>query len=244
MLRTRNSLEPGQFIGMKSSRIRPLRVLWTALAAAAVAAPAHAQHTHAHPPESAARTDSAAVPYTERYAWTEADAHFMSSMIGHHAQAVEMARLAPERTQTPSIRTLADRIINAQRDEIATMQTWLRDRGQPVPEAREGMAHHAGHGAAEHAETGHALMPGMLTPEQMEQLRQSTGAEFDRLFLTYMIQHHRGAVSMVEQLFGTHGAGQDETVFKFASDVNVDQATEIARMQRMLADLIFGVPAP
>lgn len=231
---------------MTVSRIRPLRLLCPALAAAAAfAAPAHAQHTHAHPPESAARADSAAVPYTERYAWTEADARFMSSMIGHHAQAIEMARLAPERTQTPSIRTLADRITNAQADEIATMQTWLRDRGQPVPEATAA-AHHAGHGTGEHAETGpgHSLMPGMLTPEQMAQLRQSTGAEFDRLFLTYMIQHHRGAVSMVEQLFGTHGAGQDETVFKFASDVNVDQATEIARMQRMLADLIFGSPAP
>ena len=75
------------------------------------------------------------------------------------------------------------------------------------------------------------LMPGMLTEEQMQQLDQARGAEFDRLFLTYMIQHHRGAVSMVKQLFGTHGAAQDETVFKFANDVSVDQSTEIARME-------------
>jgi uncharacterized protein (DUF305 family) len=228
---------------MTPSRTRPLAALLAAFAAAAVAAPAQAQHTHAHPPASAARVDSAAVPYTQRYTWTEADVRFMSSMIGHHAQAIEMAHLAPDRAGSGAVHRLAERIINAQEDEIATMQTWLRDRSQPVPEVRAGMAH-AGHDMAGHDMSGHALMPGMLTPEQMEQLRQSSGAEFDRLFLTFMIQHHRGAVSMVEQLFGTYGAGQDETVFKFASDVNVDQATEIARMQRMLADLIFATPSP
>jgi len=85
-------------------------------------------------------------------------------------------------------------------------------------------------------------MPGMLTPEQMAQLEAARGDEFDRLFLSLMIQHHRGAVSMVQRLFSSHGAAQDETVFKFASDVNVDQITEIERMQRMLADLTFGSP--
>jgi uncharacterized protein (DUF305 family) len=88
------------------------------------------------------------------------------------------------------------------------------------------------------------MMPGMLTPEQVAQLQRATGAEFDRLLLNLMIQHHRGAVSMVQRLFGTQGAGQDETVFKFASDVGVDQTTEIARMQRMLADVTFGTPSP
>jgi uncharacterized protein (DUF305 family) len=87
-------------------------------------------------------------------------------------------------------------------------------------------------------------MHGMLTPAQMAQLGQARGAEFDQLFLTYMIQHHRGATQMVRELFGTPGAGQDETVFRFATDVNVDQETEIARMQRMLAELMFGVTVP
>ena len=110
----------------------------------------------------------------------------------------------------------------AQVDEIALMQQWLRDRGQPVPEP-----HPTSHGM-------HEMMPGMLSAEQFAQLQAARGAEFDRLFLTLMIQHHRGAVAMVERLFGSYGAGQDETVFKFASDVNVDQTTEIARMERFV----------
>lgn len=230
---------------MKAFRTRWTAALLAALASAACAgtAPAAAQHQHAHPAAAGARVDSASLPYNERYAWTEADAHFMSSMVGHHAQAIVMARLAPTRAAAGSVRILAERIINAQEDEIATMQTWLRDRDLPVPDAD---AHAAmGHGAGGHPGAEHgALMPGMLTPEQMAQLEQASGAEFDRLFLTYMIQHHRGAVAMVTQLFGTPGAGQDESVFKFATDVNVDQATEIARMQRMLADLLFGSAAP
>jgi uncharacterized protein (DUF305 family) len=224
---------------MKSSPIRPLAALLAAaLAAAGTPGQAQAQgHTHTHgapPPVSTGTITNAAHP------WTEADAQFMSMMIGHHAQAVEMSRLVPERDANPAVRRLAERIINAQEDEIAAMQLWLRDRGLPVPEA--GGAHHAGmdHGAAGHG--GHAAMPGMLTPEQMARLAAARGPEFDRLFLTLMIQHHRGATSMVQQLFRSHGAAQDETVFKFASDVNVDQITEIGRMQRMLADLTFGSP--
>lgn len=178
-----------------------------------------------------ARADSARLPYTE------ADIHFMTAMIAHHAQAVEMARLAPTRAASPAVRTLAARIINGQQDEIAIMQQWLRDRNQPVPDASAAAMHH--HGA------GHAMpMAGMLTDEQMRRLAQTQGATFDRLFLSYMIQHHQGAVGMVSALFGTHGAGQDETVFRFATDVNVDQTTEIARMQRMLADLILEGGAP
>jgi uncharacterized protein (DUF305 family) len=171
----------------------------------------------------------------------------MASMIGHHAQAITMARLAPARAASPSVRTLAERIISAQHDEIGTMQRWLRDRRQPVPEpaaaapagagGHGGHDEHAGHGAAPGA-----AMPGMLTDAELGQLARARGPEFDRLFLTFMIRHHRGAVAMVKQLFGTYGAGQDETVFKFASDVNVDQTTEIARMRRMLADLLLGAP--
>ena len=171
---------------------------------------------------------------SDRTRFTEADAQFMTGMIHHHAQAIEISRLAPSRTETSSIRTLAARIINAQQDEIALMQRWLEDRGQPVPEVHvteagvmvHGMEH--GHGAA---------MPGMLTREQIRELEAARGAEFDRLFLENMIQHHEGAVTMVRALFSTDGAAQDEDAFRFASDVQVDQATEVARMKQMLETL-------
>lgn len=173
-----------------------------------------------------ARADSIRHPYTA------ADVHFMTAMIGHHAQAIDMSRMAPTHGASPSVLILAERIINAQQDEIVTMQHWLGDRLQPVPEATaHGMG--MGHGGMEHG----PLMPGMLTDAQMKQLDAARGKEFDRLFLTFMIQHHRGAVAMVTELFGSYGAGQDELVFKFASDVNVDQTTEIARMERMLLAL-------
>ncbi|MHB1225440.1 MAG: DUF305 domain-containing protein [Gemmatimonadaceae bacterium] len=180
-----------------------------------------------------ARADSARRPYTE------ADIRFMSAMIGHHAQAIEMSRMAPTHGAGPSVLTLAERIINAQQDEIVTMQQWLDDRLQPVPEATPYgvMMMHDG---VEHE----MLMPGMLTDAQMKQLDDARGKEFDRLFLTFMIQHHRGAVSMVTELFGSYGAGQDELVFKFASDVNVDQTTEIARRERMLFDLALEGYSP
>lgn len=173
----------------------------------------------------------------ERTRFTEADVRFMTGMIHHHAQAIEISRMAPTRAESGSIRTLAARIINAQQDEIALMQRWLADRGQPVPELHimDGsvMVHGAGH---QHMEG----MPGMLSPEQVERLAASSGPEFDRLFLTYMIEHHEGAVYMVRELFATDGAGQDEEVFRFASDVQVDQATEVARMQRMLEAMPSG----
>ena len=203
--------------------------LLAALAVACAAAPARAQeHHHGVPAAPGANAR-----------WTQADVHFMTAMIGHHAQAIEMARLAPTNGASPAVQTLASRIINAQQDEIATMQTWLRDRGQPVPEARPGPMKMMMNGQ-EHE----MLMPGMLTPEQMAALAAARGKDFDRLFLTGMIQHHQGATAMVRDLFGSQGAGQDETVFKFASDVNVDQTTEIARMQRMLASVIFDTPNP
>jgi uncharacterized protein (DUF305 family) len=169
-----------------------------------------------------------------RQSFTEADVHFMSAMIGHHAQAIQMARLAPTNDASSSIRILAERVINAQQDEIAIMQQWLRDRGQPAPEPRPGpmkMVHHG----VEHEMT----MPGMLTEAQMKQLEAAKGKEFDRLFLTFMIQHHQGAVAMVKELFGSQGAALDDTVFKIASDINVDQTTEIARMQKMLFNLLI-----
>jgi uncharacterized protein (DUF305 family) len=167
-----------------------------------------------------------------RYPYTEADVHFMTAMIGHHAQAIAMARWAPTHGASASVRTLAERMINGQEDEIGTMQRWLADRRQPVPDARTARM------TMGPAGSGHGMsMPGMVTDAQMKQLDQARGTQFDRLFLTFMIQHHRGAVSMVKELFGTNGAGQDQTVFKLASDVRVDQSTEIARMERMLAAL-------
>jgi uncharacterized protein (DUF305 family) len=185
-----------------------------------------------------ARADSA------RYPFTEADVHFMSAMIGHHAQAIVMSDWAPTHGADAAVRRLAERIINAQQDEIATMQRWLKSRGQPVPEPALSMSNgagmkmnHSGHAHPEHE----MLMPGMLTEDQMRQLDQARGPEFDRLFLTFMIQHHKGAVTMVKDLFGSKGAGQDETVFKFANDVSVDQSTEIARMEKMLGP--FGAAA-
>ena len=170
-----------------------------------------------------------------RHPYTQADVDFMTHMISHHAQALVMAGWAPSHGASGSVRTLSARIINAQQDEIASMQRWLRDRGKPAPEpGSTGMKMSMGHGQHE------MLMPGMLTEAQMRQLDQARGPEFDRLFLRFMIQHHRGAVSMVTSLFGTTGAARDEAVFKFANDVSVDQTTEVARMERMLAALPPG----
>ena len=171
-----------------------------------------------------ARADSA------RMRFTEADVDFIIAMIGHHAQALVMSGFAPTHGASPQIHTLAARIINAQQDEITRMQQWLRDRGRPAPEVMIHGSELMIHGGPEHVLHG----PGMLTPEQMSELERARGTDFDRLFLTYMIQHHEGAVAMVEQLFATDGAAQDNEVFKLASDVHVDQVTEIARMQGML----------
>jgi uncharacterized protein (DUF305 family) len=170
-----------------------------------------------------------------RYPYTKADIDFMSGMIHHHAQAIQIAKWAPTHGASPAMIRLTERIINAQRDEIALMGTWLQDRNQPVPDADTTGT--GGHAAMGHAGHSMSTMPGMLTAEQLAKLDAARGGEFDRLFLTYMIQHHRGAVDMVKTLFASHGAGQDETIFKFASDVETDQTTEINRMLQMLLEL-------
>jgi uncharacterized protein (DUF305 family) len=173
-----------------------------------------------------ARADSLRLPYTK------ADIDFMSGMISHHAQAIKMASWAPTHGASPALVRFAERVVVGQSDEIAMMQSWLRDRLQPVPEADPaGMKMKMGD--MEHV----MLMPGMLTAEQMKELDSARGKEFDRLFLTFMIQHHRGAIDMVRQLFSAHGAAQDETVFKFANEVEIDQTEEIQRMQQMLLEL-------
>lgn len=180
-----------------------------------------------------ARADSMRLPYTA------ADIHFMSAMIHHHAQAIEMSRLAPTRASNNGVKLLASRIINAQQDEIAIMQRWLEERNQPVPAAVGGPMKMIMNGV-EHE----MLMEGMLTVDQMAELNRASGHRFDELFLRYMIQHHSGAVTMVKELFATPGAGQDEMVFRLATDVNVDQITEINRMERMLFEVMVGRSTP
>jgi uncharacterized protein (DUF305 family) len=233
-----------------SARVRRGRALL--LTSACVALSAGAQQTSI--PSRVTQSSPAAIARARadslRYPYTDADVRFMTGMIGHHAQAIVMSRMTVTHGADPAVVRLAERIINAQEDEIATMQRWLADRQKPVPDAvpmdHATMDHSAmNHGAApgatkpaapmDHSAMNHgAMMPGMLSAAQMSALDSARGYEFDRLFLMGMIQHHRGATAMVTELFASPGAGQDETIFKFASDVNVDQTTEIARMQRML----------
>jgi uncharacterized protein (DUF305 family) len=162
-----------------------------------------------------------------------ADVEFMQGMIMHHAQAIDMTALIPSHTENKDLRSLGARIGSSQDDEIKFMKRWLTARGETVSahEAMPGMpdAH-----SSEHDMAAMHLMPGMLTPEQMEALRKATGAEFDRLFLTGMIQHHRGALTMVKDLFDTAGAGQDAEIFGFTTDVDTGQRAEIKIMQGML----------
>ncbi|MGH2583251.1 MAG: DUF305 domain-containing protein [Anaerolineales bacterium] len=156
-----------------------------------------------------------------------ADVQFMQGMIVHHAQAVEMTALIESRTENKDVRSLGARISHSQADEIAFMKRWLVSRGQPVSDAAHDMHKH-------HKKMSHELMPGMLSSEQMEALRKATGEEFDRLFLTGMIQHHDGALIMVKDLFDTAGSGQEAELFNFATDVDSGQRAEIRIMQSML----------
>lgn len=166
-----------------------------------------------------------------------ADVRFMQGMIMHHAQAVEMTELIDSHTATKDIRSLGTRISHSQSDEIKFMKRWLEARGEPISPVMPEMAgmdksSHSGH-------SGHSmLMPGMLTEKQMEALKKAKGEEFDRLFLTGMIQHHNGALIMVKDLFDTPGAGQDAELFNFATDVDSGQRAEIKIMQTILRDQI------
>ena len=159
---------------------------------------------------------------------SQADVEFMQGMIMHHAQAVEMTALIASHTENKDLRSLGERISSSQSDEIRFMRRWLAARGESVSMAKPGMA---GMDMSREAMT---LMPGMLTAEQMEALRKAKGAEFDHLFLTGMIQHHNGALTMVKELFDTAGAGQDADLFNFATDADNTQRAEIRIMQAML----------
>ena len=152
--------------------------------------------------------------------FTEADVKFMQGMIGHHTQAIEMVDLLKTRTASDGMKKLALRIEVSQEDEIKMMQEWLQNRGQALPDPH---AHHKG-----------MLMPGMLTADEMTRLAAAKGVEFDRLFLSGMIKHHGGALTMVQELFASPGAGQESDIFAFASDVDADQRMEIERMGAML----------
>jgi uncharacterized protein (DUF305 family) len=165
----------------------------------------------------------------------DADANFMSGMIHHHAQALVMSALAPTHSSNVAINTLTARIINAQKDEIFVMQRWLRERDQPFPEVNP-------NGTVGMSQDHSMHMPGMLSPQQIDSLTVAHNEEYDQLFLRYMIQHHNGAVSMVHDLFATDGAAQDDFVFKLASDIQVDQITEVARMQKMLDEFMRASP--
>lgn len=247
---------------------------WGGLAAAVVvlapAAPVSAAAPGHVPPAAAARVGPAAAteaastaPADTSEDYTEADVDFMRGMIHHHAQAVVMARMAPDRAESPALRRLAARILNSQKTEIDLMQGWLRDRGEPVPEpavldgddgaGRDDQGARAGDGGSggeRPAADGPPAppdgwdegpqMPGLLSDAQMERLHAARGATFDRLFLTWMIDHHEGAVTMVEELIRSPGAARGEAVFRLASGIRADQAAEIDRMRAMLRQVLFG----
>src|SRR3977135_182137 len=203
-----------------STLLRPAAAVLL-LAAAFSSGCAHASSSGLHPPP----------PGRGRLPFSDADVEFMAGMIPHHAQAVVMAGWAPSHGARQDVAILCERIVVGQSDEIATMQNWLRDRGQAVPDATS-TRHKMKMDGMEHE----MLMPGMLTDEEMAALDRARGPEFDHLFLVGMIKHHQGAIDMVDVLFKAYGAAQDETVFRFASDVYADQSIEIDRMNKMLEE--------
>jgi uncharacterized protein (DUF305 family) len=176
------------------------------------------------PGEATRRISASQAVDVSRVQHTDADVRFMQAMIGHHSQALEMTALLQSRTTSEQMRRLALRIEVSQADEIKMMKSWLESRGASAPDAH---AQHM-HGAA--------LMPGMLTADEMAKLAGSSGRAFDRLFLESMIKHHEGALVMVKELFSTPGAGQESEIFAFASDVDADQRIEINRMRTMLEE--------
>jgi uncharacterized protein (DUF305 family) len=182
-------------------------------------------------PAEQARADGGRPPYVA------ADVKFMQGMIHHHGQAILIAKWSDTHGASEPVRKLSARIIVAQRDEIAMMATWLRERKEqvPAPDTVGTMSgDHAGHNMPGMVMPTPVMMPGMLSPQQVAQLDSARGREFDRLFLRYMIQHHQGAITMVHELFASPGAARDGVVHRFAADVEADQGAEIERMTLML----------
>lgn len=213
-------------------RLLALTMVVVAVACNAAACATASQQAGTTPSSLGPSPDPVALADSLRHSFTPADVEFMTGMIHHHAQALVMSRMAPTHGASPALQVMAGRIINAQNDEIALMEDWLRDRNQPVPDisTETDVSTHGGHGIH---------MPGMLTAAQLAELDAARGADFDRLFLTYMIQHHQGALTMVEELFRTYGAAQGDAIFKLASDIGADQSSEIDRMQTMLREIVF-----
>jgi uncharacterized protein (DUF305 family) len=162
------------------------------------------------------------------------DVEFMQGMIHHHGQAVEMTALIEARTQDKQVRLIGAKISQSQTDEMKFMKRWLELRGEKTTMEMKDMSDMSNMSGMNSSNHQNHLMPGMLTPKQMERLKNAKGAEFDRLFLKGMIQHHEGALVMVKDLFDTAGAGQDAEIFNFASDVDTGQKGEIRIMQTML----------
>jgi uncharacterized protein (DUF305 family) len=199
----------------------------------------------------------AATPATDsaRHGYTAADVRFMQQMIHHHAQAVRMAALVPDRSSREDVRVLASRIDASQQTEIEAMRRWLEDRHELAPSpfmsravhdsimgSMPGMPvmHHMA--VVDSGEMNAMLMPGMLTPAQMQALADAHGITFDRLFLEGMIRHHEGALTMVRELLAAPGAAEEPQIFGFASDVDTGQRAEIRRMQAILASIPDSVP--
>lgn len=178
-----------------------------------------------------------------RTSFTPADVRFMQHMIVHHAQAVEMVELLETRGHSPRVKALGRRIAIGQASEMELMTGWLQSRGQPV-EAHDLHAGHGAHGGDHSGHAGHGaapsetpLMPGMLSPAQMARLAAASGPEFDRLFLEGMIQHHQGALDMVDELLAMPDSAEDTLMSDFVTSVVADQSSEILRMRSLLAEL-------
>jgi uncharacterized protein (DUF305 family) len=211
-----SATEPMKILSRRPSAAALFLLLLTPLTTAA-------QQPAPPAPEPVARPDLVRQPYSQ------ADVDFMAGMIPHHAQAVLIAGWARSHGAREDIALLCERQVVSQRDEIAFMRNWLRDRGQAVP-APDATHHRHKMNGVEHD----MLMPGMLTPEELAQLDKARGPEWDRLFLTFMIKHHQGALKMVEELFASYGAMQDDDVYTLATDIQSDQEIEIERMQKLL----------
>jgi len=206
-------------------RLIPAALAYAVLVATGCASAGQPESTTPPAPAPPTKVGIAAIKHTA------ADANFMRGMIHHHAQAVLMAKWAPTHGAGADLQRLTERIVVAQQDEIALMQTWLKEKGEPVPDPSPGPMRMTMPDGTTHD----MLMPGMLSAAELEQLDAARGVEFDRRFLTFMIRHHEGALDMVEELFGARGAAQDEDTFRLASDVFADQTTEIRVMKEMLA---------
>ena len=200
-----------------------------------LSSPAHAQQKDSSPP-SVVQPGAPGQPTKRLPPSTKgtvpprspADVEFMQGMIMHHQQAVEMTALIPSHTENKGLHSLGAKISSSQSSEIRFMQSWLAARGESLSMAMPGMPD------MDRSGRPMALMPGMLSPDQMDALRKSKGPDFDRLFLTGMIQHHNGALTMVKDLFDTAGAGQDADLFNFATDADNTQRAEIKIMESML----------